>query len=247
MGDIGSTLRDERIRRGLGIDQIEADTKIRAKYLMALEDERFEALPGAAYARAFLRDYAEELGLDPQAMVDRLNAVIPPEDDVVVAPPRPVAPGPIMGRWMWAAAAAGAGLVLILGVLAAASLLGGSSSGPGAQVGTRAGSRLAHQSPPASTPSSSATTQTRPAAPVLAIAASGPTWLEIRRGSAAGAVLYRNILAAGQKLQFHRHRLWMVVGAPWYVKVTAGGRPLSLPIHDAGTVLVSAAGVRLAT
>ena len=76
MASIGSTLREERIRLGLGIDQVEADTKIRAKYLMALEDERFEALPGTAYARAFLRDYAEQLGLDPQELVNRLNAVV---------------------------------------------------------------------------------------------------------------------------------------------------------------------------
>src|SRR6266487_4264950 len=105
MASIGTTLREERIRLGLGIDQVEADTKIRAKYLMALEDERFEALPGTAYARAFLRDYAEELGLDPQAMVDRLNAAVQFEDEVVLAPRRPVGPGPILGRGQWIAVA----------------------------------------------------------------------------------------------------------------------------------------------
>ena len=88
MASIGTTLREERIRLGLGIDQVEADTKIRAKYLMALEDERFEALPGTAYARAFLRDYAEQLGLDPQELVNRLNAVVGADDDVVLAPRR---------------------------------------------------------------------------------------------------------------------------------------------------------------
>ena len=46
MASIGTTLREERIRLGLGIDQVEADTKIRAKYLMALEDERFEGASG---------------------------------------------------------------------------------------------------------------------------------------------------------------------------------------------------------
>ena len=112
MASIGSTLREERIRLGLGIDQVEADTKIRAKYLMALEDERFEALPGTAYARAFLRDYAEQLGLDPQALVDRLNQVVGLPDDVVLAPRRQVAAGPILGRWQWIAL--GSGLVLLL-------------------------------------------------------------------------------------------------------------------------------------
>src|SRR5919205_2720270 len=98
MASIGTTLREERIRLGLGIDEVEFETKIRAKYLMALEDERFEALPGTAYARAFLRDYAEQLGLDPQELVNRLNQVVGLEDDVVLAPRRPAARNPILRR-----------------------------------------------------------------------------------------------------------------------------------------------------
>jgi hypothetical protein len=241
MGDIGSTLRDERIRRGLGIDEIEAGTKIRAKYLMALEDERFEVLPGAAYARAFLRDYAEELGLDPQSMIDRLNTVFEVEDDVVLAPPRPIGPGPILGRWQWIGLALAAVAMVATIVAVAVSLLGSSGAAPGAAVGSQAGARLAQQSPPAT----SNKTTTRPPLPRFAIAASGNTWLEVRRGSASGHVLYRNVLAASGRLRFRRHRLWMRVGAPWNLTVTANGRKLALPIHAAGTVLVTQTGVRL--
>ena len=45
MGDLGTKLRDERERRGIGIDEIEAETRIRAKFLLALEEERFDVLP----------------------------------------------------------------------------------------------------------------------------------------------------------------------------------------------------------
>ena len=146
MASIGSTLREERIRLGLGIDQIEADTKIRAKYLMALEDERFEALPGTAYARAFLRDYAEQLGLDPQELVDRLNTVVGLEDDVVLAPRRPVATGPILGRWQWIALGGVLAVVVALLAFAVYSVVGGGSGGTasGAALGATAGGRLAN-------------------------------------------------------------------------------------------------------
>ena len=50
MGDVGAKLRSERERLGIGIDRIEAETHIRAKFLLAIEEERFGALPGPAYA-----------------------------------------------------------------------------------------------------------------------------------------------------------------------------------------------------
>ena len=64
MFEIGSSLREARMRRQLELSQIERDTRIRAKYLLALEDDRFEVLPGLAYAKGFLRTYADYLGLD---------------------------------------------------------------------------------------------------------------------------------------------------------------------------------------
>ena len=65
-------------RRGCGrawtSASVEADTKIRGKYLQALEDERFEVLPGETYVKGFLRTYAEYLGLDGQLYVDEFNS-----------------------------------------------------------------------------------------------------------------------------------------------------------------------------
>jgi cytoskeleton protein RodZ len=67
---IGSILKEERTRQGLEIGALEERTKIRTKYLRALENEDWDILPGPAYIRAYLRTYATMLGLDAEALVD---------------------------------------------------------------------------------------------------------------------------------------------------------------------------------
>jgi transcriptional regulator with XRE-family HTH domain len=62
--EIGSSLREARERRGLELNEIERATRIRSRYLRALEEEQFGQLPGRAYAKGFLRTYADYLGLD---------------------------------------------------------------------------------------------------------------------------------------------------------------------------------------
>jgi cytoskeletal protein RodZ len=67
---IGAALREERERQGLQLDALEERTKIRTRYLRALENEDWDILPGPTYVRGFLRTYAEALGLDAEALVD---------------------------------------------------------------------------------------------------------------------------------------------------------------------------------
>ena len=74
MFEIGTSLREVRLRRQIEIPQAEQATKIRAKYLRALEDEQFEMLPAETYVKGFLRTYAEYLGLDGQLYVDEYNS-----------------------------------------------------------------------------------------------------------------------------------------------------------------------------
>src|SRR5256714_12018200 len=74
MFEIGNSLREARVRQGLEYPQIELATKIRAKYIRALEDEQFELLPTGTYIKGFLRSYAEFLGLDGQLYVDEYNS-----------------------------------------------------------------------------------------------------------------------------------------------------------------------------
>src|SRR6266516_6640116 len=72
--EIGNSLREARLRQGLDFPELEQGTKIRGKYLRALEDEQFDVLPAQTYVKGFLRNYAEYLGLDGQLYVDEFNS-----------------------------------------------------------------------------------------------------------------------------------------------------------------------------
>jgi cytoskeleton protein RodZ len=70
MPDIGETLREARMRRRIDMAEVESATKIRAKYLRALENEEWGLLPGPTYVKTFLRSYADYLELDSRRIVD---------------------------------------------------------------------------------------------------------------------------------------------------------------------------------
>src|SRR5215475_14188293 len=70
MADIGTTLREARIRARIDMSEVEARTKIRAKYLRAIENEEWDLLPGPVYVKSFLRTYGDFLGLDSRSLVD---------------------------------------------------------------------------------------------------------------------------------------------------------------------------------
>jgi cytoskeleton protein RodZ len=73
MAEIGSTLRDARIRARIDMTEVETRTKIRAKYLRAIENEEWDLLPGPVYAKSFLRTYGDYLGLDSRMLVDEFK------------------------------------------------------------------------------------------------------------------------------------------------------------------------------
>ena len=70
---LGPSLAAARLARGLELRDAEIDTRIRTRYLAALEEENFDALPGEAYAAGFLRTYADYLGLDADVYVEELR------------------------------------------------------------------------------------------------------------------------------------------------------------------------------
>jgi cytoskeleton protein RodZ len=70
MPEIGAALREARMRARIDISEIEAQTKIRAKYLRALENEEWDLLPGPTFVKSFLRTYAQALDLDDKALVE---------------------------------------------------------------------------------------------------------------------------------------------------------------------------------
>lgn len=69
MAELGARLRAAREQKGLSLEQVEHATRIRRAFLEALEEERFEALPGDVYARGFVRNYALFLGLDAKDLL----------------------------------------------------------------------------------------------------------------------------------------------------------------------------------
>jgi len=130
MPEIGATLREARMRQRIDISEIEAETKIRAKYLRALENEEWGLLPGPTYVRTFLRTYAEALGLDAKLLLEeyKLRHERPSDHDLMpIAPPRRSAPtgGPRRGVPRWVPVA------IIVAVLLGALFALGKSGGGG--------------------------------------------------------------------------------------------------------------------
>jgi cytoskeleton protein RodZ len=84
MPEIGATLREARMRARIDVSEIEAQTKIRAKYLRALENEEWNLLPGPTFVKSFLRTYAQALGLDGKLLVEeyRLSHERPSEGEL---------------------------------------------------------------------------------------------------------------------------------------------------------------------
>ena len=93
---VGATLREARNRRKVDLSEVEAAIKIRVRYLQAIENEEWDALPGGAYTRGFIRTYAFYLGLDGDRLADdyRRSTAAPGGERV----PKRVEPVPASAR-----------------------------------------------------------------------------------------------------------------------------------------------------
>jgi hypothetical protein len=141
---IGEALKEARRRAGLDIRTIEERTKIRTRYLRALEAEEWGALPGHAYVKGFLRTYADLLGLDGDALVGEYRrriegpqaSPVPLGDGVLQARRSQREPGELRGppSRLWIA---GAVILLIAGVLLVLGLTGGDDEGDRGGKGDR--------------------------------------------------------------------------------------------------------------
>lgn len=242
--EIGSSLREARRRRGVGLSEASAATMIRARYLEALEQERPDALPEGPYQRSFLREYAEYLGLDGDILVaEWMLRFQPPAPEAAAPPPRRPTVGAALEELRHRR-----GLILALALVVA---------GIAVWQLSRSGSPTV-QSPPAiavtppgtNAPAAAASARTvhlRPkaAAALELTAVHGPSWLLARLGSSLGPVLAEQTLQPGQTARFGlKKRLWIRLGAPWNLAAAIGGRSMSAALPAlTGNVLVTARGI----
>jgi cytoskeleton protein RodZ len=244
--EIGNSLREARLRQGLDFPRVEADTKIRGKYLQALEAERFEVLPAETYVKGFLRTYAEYLGLDGQLYVDEYNSRFAATEEPLVSssPPR---------RSRQRASESSFVVVALAGIVAATLLVvvafafnNGPGTDPAAELGkdrttTEGGSQGATGAAGATT-SAGAPSKPRLAKLVLT-AARGDCWVEVHKGSATGELVYSGTMEQGQTQRFVGRRLWVTMGDASVLDARLNGkRVANFPLAE--TVVVSAQGVR---
>jgi hypothetical protein len=148
MPEIGATLREARMRARLDVSEIEAQTKIRAKYLRALENEEWSLLPGPTFIKSFLRTYAQALNLDGRALVEeyRLHHERPSEaafDPIASTPQRTRQRVPGAGpsrAYMISVGVVVAVIVLLIVLLVA----GGGGSNKGTGTSSAAKSKITH-------------------------------------------------------------------------------------------------------
>ncbi len=140
---IGPTLREARNRRKVDLSEVEAAIKIRIRYLQAIENEEWDALPGGAYTRGFIRTYAFYLGLDGERLADDYRRTTAPPGGERV--PKRVEPVPMgAGRerpWVSGRLLIAAVCLLLVALVVGIGLAGGGGSStpsPVAKDGSKA-------------------------------------------------------------------------------------------------------------
>jgi cytoskeleton protein RodZ len=242
--EIGTSLREARMRKQIELPEAEQGTKIRAKYLRALEDEQFELLPAQPYVKGFLRSYAEYLGLDGQLYVDEYNSRYVIGEDAGGEQPfrsrrrdAPRARTRAHRRYEKSVVLLALGAIVAIAALVFAAFR--FSGSPSSQKIPNLGSGRT------ATPTASRAT----AAGLLVVrAVRGPVTLQIHRGGPAGKLLFQGTLDAGRRVTFATQTVWVGVDRPEHLRVIVDHRTLRLPQPNGPTQLtISRAGkVRIA-
>ena len=229
MFEIGNSLREARVRQQLELTEIELATKIRSRYLRALEEESFEILPAQTYVKGFLRTYADYLGLDGNLYVDEYNSRFGVEEE----PREPVVARRssqvrrqhrrMERRWVLFALAG-------IGALFAFVIVAWKFSAPAEEQIPNLGKKPAAPAktnrvlPPAKKPA-----VPKPVTLKLYVrAVNGNCWMEVRNWSSAGRSRFTGTVELGQAQRFVARRLWVSFGNPGNLAIVLNGRPIVL-------------------
>jgi cytoskeleton protein RodZ len=234
--EIGNSLREARLRQGLDLARAEDETKVRAKYLQALEDERFEILPAETYVKGFLRTYAEYLGLDGQVYIDEFNSRFASSEDPPVASPPPRRQRQRASESSFVVVAL-AGIVAVAVLVVAFTLSNDDATEPPAPLGSTGEQQAGGTT---SQPTGART------AKLALTAARGRCWVSIRQGGATGTLLFEGTLEEGRTLRYVGRRFWLQFGddPASNLDVKLNGRLVADFPADEPVVLVTPQGVR---
>ena len=236
MFEIGNTRREARVRRNLTLQQVEEDTKIRVKYVQAMENEDFDVMPGATYVKGFLRTYSAYLSVDPEVILDEYRSRGAKTTEVQE---------PFGGVSMLGAPPSHRGrntvvfvAVICLLVLGVIWILGRPSDAP---PSTKPGALGIDSPSPSPSPSPSKSAKPPTTAPTVVkgelriTAPKGDSWLEVRRDGATGTVLFSGTVTKGKTRVFVGDVLWLRLGNPSAVRIRVEGRKIP-PIDSANPV-----------
>lgn len=222
---VGKTLRDARNRRKIDLAQVEASTKIRSRFLRALENEEWDVLPGETYARGFIRTYADYLGLDGARLADdhrREIGASRPGERLPRVDPVPIAGrGPRRRRVPPRALAALVSLALVA-ILVAVGLSSGGGDSSGAPE--RQQQRSAHQGAPVSKQQAARSQHGLS----LRLAATAEVWVCLL-DAAGEPLLDGQILAGGAEAGPFRSGSFTVSLGNGEVAMTVNGQKASIP------------------
>ncbi len=228
MFEIGNSLREARLRQGLDFPEIEQATKIRGKYLRALEEEAFEVLPAQTYVKGFLRSYADYLGLDGQLYVDEFNSryVRGEFEEEEEVPFRPPGGGP---GWRRSGSFQGRAVLLTVAVIVGLTIFVFMA----AKYGDRNNqTNVVLGNPPPASP------KTHPKPQAKLRVSAGPTgspYLAVYRGNRSSRPIYTGTIERGRSRLFVGRHLWIYVFAPANLRLRLNGKPWVVPGRGSGS------------
>jgi cytoskeleton protein RodZ len=226
MPEIGETLREARMRRRIDMTEVETATKIRGKYLRALENEEWDLLPGPTFVKSFLRTYAEYLDLDARLLVEeyRQRYERPAAQDLrPFSATRPgrrrrarlAAMGPVLVM--------GGGAVVLLVFFFLLGIWGDDDEPPPARVdGPRATA-----TPGASEPRREKRTPARPREVRLRLEATGPVYVCLVNSSGR-QVIDEETLQTGTRTELYKSRWFRTNFGNDNVRMLVNGKPFSV-------------------